>query len=73
MEACLFMEQTEERKMKLNDIPYFRIWANMFNFSGKQKRKDFFIDIIINIVVVIAFAFLGAIIINKLNNSKTNQ
>ncbi len=63
------MEQTEERKMKLKDIPYFRIWANMFNFSGKQKRKDFFIDIIINIIVVIAFAFLGANIINKFNNT----
>lgn len=69
MGVWLFMEQTEERKMKLKDIPYFRIWANMFNFSGKQKRKDFFIDNIINIIVVIAFAFLGTNIINKFNNT----
>ena len=27
------------------NVPYFRIWANIFDYKNRTKRKDFFIDL----------------------------
>ena len=34
------------------NVPYFRIWANIFDYKSRTKRKDFFIDLILSIVVL---------------------
>lgn len=44
--------------MKANAIVYFRMWANIFNFNGTTKRKDFIIDFIIHIAVCVSLAFI---------------
>lgn len=51
--------------MTLQQVPYIRLWANLFNFSGKTKRSDFFVDLILHIVVLVSFVFLEIFIVEK--------
>lgn len=37
--------EIKERKLKLENIPYIRIWANLLNYEGRERRKDFIIDL----------------------------
>ena len=52
------MEQNEERKMKLKGIPYFRIWANLFNYKARENKKDFFIDLCLFVIAQTIFCAL---------------
>lgn len=38
-----------ENSKKINKIPYFRMWANIFNYNGITKRKEFIVDFLIHI------------------------
>lgn len=40
------------------NVPYFRIWANIFDYKNRTKRKDFFIDLILSIVVLSILFYL---------------
>ena len=41
------MKQDEERNMKIKNIPFFRMWANLFDYSTKEKKKEYYIDLLI--------------------------
>ena len=60
------MELREERNMKLKNIPYIRIWANLFNYKARESRKDFIIDLVLFIFVQ-ALLFLLIYQILRLN------
>ena len=55
--------------MTLQRVPYIRLWANLFNFKDKTKRSNFFVDLIIHIVVLVSFVFLEIIIVEKMSIS----
>ena len=38
-----------ENSKKINKVPYFRMWANIFNYNGITKRKEFIVDFLIHI------------------------
>ena len=40
------------------NVPYFRIWANIFDYKSRTKRKDFFIDLFLSIVVLSILFYL---------------
>ena len=40
------------------NVPYFRIWANIFDYKSRTKRKDFFIDLVLSIVVLSILFYL---------------
>lgn len=49
------MVPNEESNMKLKNIPYLRIWANLFNYEARLNRKDFIIDLFL-------FAFVQSLL-----------
>lgn len=49
----------EGRPLKRYDLVYLRVWINLFNYRGKTRRKEYWTDFVIHVLLTAAIAFLG--------------
>ena len=61
------MEPNEERNMKLKNIPFLRMWANLFNYSKREKRKEYYIDLLILTLFTAILFLCNELLSNTIN------
>ena len=61
------MMENAEYKMKLVNVPFIRMWTNLFNYHSKEKRKEYYIDLLLLIVSVILINLTIDLLIKYLN------
>lgn len=61
------MEPNEERNMKLKNIPFLRMWGNLFNYSTREKRKEYYIDLLILTLFTAILFLCNELLSNTIN------
>ena len=61
------MKPNEERNMKLKNIPFLRMWANLFNYSTREKRKEYYIDLLILTLFTAILFLCNELLSNTIN------